>query len=213
MLGSRFSLLLMREVRRVGSNKNIPLGARVISATNRLLFRRDEGSLRPDLYYRLAGFTIHLPPLRDRIDDIATLAQSFARAFAERHHLHNLLLTRDALATLCAHPWPGNVRELRSVVEQSAILASGGEIGPSQISTVLGHSTRTSTAPPPAPPPPPAAAQLPPRDVASGGLRDVERSLIVQAFQTAHGNVTTAAKALGIPRTTLRAKLRRWGLM
>ncbi|HTV25893.1 MAG TPA: sigma 54-interacting transcriptional regulator, partial [Polyangiaceae bacterium] len=118
-----------RSFRRVGGGRDVPLRARIVSATNRTLSRKNHNVLRSDLMFRLAGFTVAIPPLRARLGDMVSLAQRFLREFLERHARSRPLgFTSAAVGELSRHSWPGNVRELRAVVEQAAILASGAMI-------------------------------------------------------------------------------------
>jgi transcriptional regulator with GAF, ATPase, and Fis domain len=117
-------------VQRLGGNDNLKVDVRVVAATNANLKKLiGQQQFRDDLYYRLAVFPIHLPPLRDRMDDLEDLANAFVAKF-----LPGGTLNGDALEVLAKHDWPGNVRELRNVMERAAILVeSGREIKPEHI--------------------------------------------------------------------------------
>lgn len=192
-------VLESREFRRIGSTKTRAFEARVLSATNREPWDRD-AALRSDLTYRLAGFTVRLPPLRERGDDVTLLGYHFLRAFEARHGLPSLQLEPVARELLAAHDWPGNVRELKATLEHAAILADGGVIGSRQLRSALAAHRRE------APSPPVAAA---PTTERAHGLRAVERQLILEAMERHGGNVSRAARELGLPRSTLRSKLER----
>lgn len=111
-------------ITRVGSNKEIILDVRVIAATNRNLMQMvKEGKFREDLYYRLNGFLLHLPPLRERGNDIIMLAKHFLKEFCQNNKLENKSFTRDALETLLNYHWPGNIRELKTTVQRAAIIS------------------------------------------------------------------------------------------
>lgn len=110
------------EVQRLGGNENLKVDVRVVAATNADLKRRvAEQQFREDLFYRLAVFPLHLPPMRERMDDMEELALSFAARFMPGSHL-----TREAIQILCQHSWPGNIRELRNVIERATILMGTG---------------------------------------------------------------------------------------
>lgn len=112
------------KISRLGSNKEISLDVRVIAATNRNLGHRvKEGLFREDLYYRLQGFLIHLPPLRDRGNDIVLLAKHFLAYFCKQNRMGLKTFTKEALQNMLNHPWPGNVRELKAVVERAALIS------------------------------------------------------------------------------------------
>jgi DNA-binding NtrC family response regulator len=200
-----------REVLRVGAVRPVTLDVRVLAATNRdLLTGVAAGSFRRDLFYRLAGITLTIPPLRDRRQQIEPLAARFARAAAGGRAD---LLGAAALARLRAHTWPGNVRELKNVVERAALLAAGCPIGPEHV--LLDEAQPGLDAPASAGRPAPAPASAPARapaaaDPATAGLSDdqlAERQRIVAALEACHGNQTRAAQQLGISRATLVNKL------
>ncbi len=200
-------VLESRKFRRVGGNRDIALRARIVSATNRGLSGKSSG-LRSDLQYRLSGFTVVLPPLRERVPDIDELAQAFLRAFGARHGVGNLAFTDEARAALRAHPWPGNVRELRAAVEHAAILSSHSTIGTDEIRAVLDRQPRSRSTLPPSQRIPSMFPVEPP----TARLRDVERTMIQRAFEENAQNLSKTARQLGIPRSTLRDKLRRYGV-
>jgi DNA-binding NtrC family response regulator len=210
-------VLETREFRRVGSNRPRRLAARVISATNRPLSGSPEDRLRSDLYFRLAGYTIVTPPLRDRIADVPILAQSFLQRFAARYERAPGRITDDAIELLQGHDWPGNVRELRVVVENAAVIAAPNAIGADAIEQVLvvrgvetasrdpssQQRTRSGLR---------AAIRVAP---AEGGvsLPELEREVILGAFSKYSPNLSKTAKHLGIPRSTLRDRLRKFGAL
>jgi len=213
-------VLETRMFRRVGANRDLPLHARIVSATNRGLGGWSEATLRADLLYRLAGFTLTLPPLRERGSDIEKLANAFLRAFAERHHAEPKWLSPEAVAVLRGQSWPGNVRELRSVVEHVAIVSKGAEIGSVEVADAVARSPKRRKSSVPAAPAAPTEPTLPtmrsfPSEslASTGGLRDVEREMILRAYVDSERNLSRAAKQLAIPRTTLRDKLRRYGAL
>jgi DNA-binding NtrC family response regulator len=223
-------VLEIRQFRRVGGTRTHVFAARVVSATNRALTSSLGGTMRPDLFFRLAGYAIRAPTLAERITDVPDLARHFLYEFSKRHQIRNLRLGPDAFDALLAHSWPGNVRELRAVVENASIVARGGLIERCDIEVALqargngvGSSRESWEGP--------AAANIgefaeEPRTapVASvpeskpstlrrpGSLPDIQRDLILRAFEDSRHNLSKAALDLGIPRSTLRARLKRYGV-
>ncbi len=195
-------LLEEGSVRRVGSVRDRPIDVRIVAATNRPLETMvREGRFRADLYYRLCVVTLVVPPLRERGDDVGLLATHFLEHAGRRYGRHNLRLGAAALALIRRHDWPGNVRELRNVIEQAVLLSSGEVIEAGQLA-IGGHDlqpggngldTTGSVAEENAP--------------ASDRLADAERALIVRALEQTQGNVTQAARALGISRDQLRYRM------
>jgi two-component system, NtrC family, response regulator AtoC len=193
-------------VRPVGASRDVTVDVRVIAATHRDLDALCErGTFRRDLYYRLAGFTLTLPPLRERRDDIEPLARSFlaqisavGRAMPE--------LEPAALAALLRYDWPGNVRELRNAVERAATIAHGDRI------TVDDLPERVRKAVASRPTPPLADDLL----EGTGDLRErvqrYEAQLIAAALRRTNGNQTEAAELLGVPVRTLNDKIHRLGI-
>lgn len=187
------------EVRPVGSNETRIVSVRFLAATNRdplALIAR--GALREDLHYRLRGFEINIPPLREHAEDIPLLASHHLGGDADR-------LTEEALDALRHYSWPGNVRQLQNVLESARAMAGEGEIA-------LRH---LSLEPIPGREPPSAGAQVPSADVAgadSGTLKEAERQAILHALRDCRGNRTRAAQALKIHRSTLRRKMRDLGI-
>jgi len=117
------------KITRVGSNKEIKLDVRVLAATNKNLSERvKQGLFREDLYYRLQGFLIHLPPLRDRGNDILILAKHFLKAFCKENRMPEKALSRTAMEALMRHHWQGNVRELKTLVERAALVSDTNEV-------------------------------------------------------------------------------------
>ncbi len=195
--------LEQRRFRRVGASADTTFKARVLSATNRSL---SGASLRSDLRYRLAGFTIVLPPLRARPGDVEILAQSFLTEFGDRHKLSPIWFTSEALSMLRQHTWPGNVRELRGVVQHAAIVASARAVDDEAVLQALTQSFDES---------PPSGASDPRAQLdapADASLRGRERQLVLDAWQRSGGNVSETARTLGIARATLRERLKRYGL-
>ena len=184
--------------RRLGGSRDVRFDVRVVAATNRSPAEAIRaGRLREDLYYRLAVFELLLPPLRDRLEDLALLAQHFVREFSRKHKLTVDGLTDPARELLQAHPWPGNVRELRNVVERSAIVARSGWIEPRHLPAYLQLLNRGSS----------PTLTLP----AGTTLADAERMLILQTLDRVANNKAEAARQLGLDVKTIRNKLRAYG--
>ena len=117
------------KITRLGSNKEIPLQVRVLAATNKNLGKRvREGLFREDLYYRLQGFLIHLPPLRERGNDIVILAKHFLENFCKQNRMQTKMITKEALESMMSHSWPGNVRELKALVERAVLISDNNHI-------------------------------------------------------------------------------------
>jgi two-component system response regulator AtoC len=122
-------VLQEKEVTRIGSNKAIKLDVRVIAATNKnLSVEVKEGRFREDLFYRLQGFLIHLPPLRERGEDIIILSKSFLNTFCKENNMQMVSLSKEAIKMLLEYTWPGNVRELKAVIERGALLCENSTI-------------------------------------------------------------------------------------
>ena len=185
-------VLQEREFRRLGGTRPVKANVRVIAASNRDLHRAvAEGTFREDLFYRLQVFDIRLPPLRERRRDIPLLIDAFLQEFAQSTGCSSAGLAPDALGILLAHEWPGNVRELHNALERAAILCQGGPITAEHLSLRSASSV---------------APRRPPN------LPDVERRTIEQVLHETAWNKSKAARRLGITRTQLYGRLRKYGL-
>jgi len=179
-----------REYQRLGSTRPHKADVRVIAASNRDVDEAVErGAFREDLMYRLKVFDILLPPLRDRVADIPQLAEHFLAQFAPMLQGRHVRLMDDAFETLIAHDWPGNVRELRNVLERAAILSDGDIHSHHVLIRTKGH-----------------------RAAPVANLRTAERLTIERVMQETDWNKSQAARRLGLTRTQLYGRLRRYGL-
>ncbi len=190
-------VLQQREVIPVGGTESQPIDVRMIAATNRDL--EDEikrGSFRGDLFYRLNVIAIHLPPLRDRRDDIGVLATKFLARVGGTRHEHPLTLTSDALDAMQAYDWPGNVRELENAMERAVILTTGDTI---DVEALPERVTARRVEP--------LVAE---RVIVNPTLDAIERAYIMWVLQSEGGNKSRAASTLGIDASTLYRKLARY---
>jgi DNA-binding NtrC family response regulator len=185
-----------RRFQRVGGSESIAADVRVVAATNRDLAKAvAEGAFREDLFYRLNVIAITLPPLRERPEDIPLLVQHFLDRLSKDLSRRLDGVSPEAMAALVAHGWPGNVRELRNVLERGAVVAKGNIIQLADLGL---------------PAPDPARAAAPTGDPLP--LEEVEKRHVADVLSWAGGNVTHAARVLGIDRMTLYNKMKRWGL-
>jgi transcriptional regulator with PAS, ATPase and Fis domain len=185
-------VLQEREFRRLGGTRLYKANIRVIASSNRDLRRAvADGSFREDLFYRLQVFDIRIPPLRERRGDIPLLADAFLQEFERSTGCSAAGVTPDARAALVCHDWPGNVRELHNALERAVILCDG------ELITAKHLSLQVSSA---------VAPRRLPR------LADVERLTIEQVLSESDGNKSKAARRLGITRTQLYVRLRKYGL-
>jgi two-component system, NtrC family, response regulator HydG len=182
-------VLQEHEVTRVGGHQTMKVDFRCVAATNKVLETMiDEGSFRPDLYYRLNVFRIEIPPLRDRRDDIPLLVQHFVRKYALSMNKKIAGISPAAMQTLQEHDWPGNVRELENSVERAMVLARGDELGEEHFAINSRNGTPEGKS-----------------------LEEIERCHILRVLDEQGGNQTRAAEVLHIDRVTLHNKLKRWG--
>jgi DNA-binding NtrC family response regulator len=203
---------------RVGGNETIRTNVRLIAATHRdLKSWSDEGKFRPDLYYRLSVFTIHLPPLRDRADDLPALVQLFVRRFSLELGRDVREVSSDAIERLQKYSWPGNIRELQSVLKQAILRSTGQVLLRAFLPELCPESVETGTT---------APAQsdfnlnkfirqrLGPdaQNLYEDTHREVDRLLLQLVLECTGGNKHQAAQLLGISRQTLRLKLNDVGL-
>jgi DNA-binding NtrC family response regulator len=191
-------VLQEREVIPVGATEAVPVDVRIVAATNRDLdeeIRR--GGFRSDLFYRLNVITLHLPPLRERADDVPLLAAHFLQRFAASRG-RQVRLAPETLEAMQGYDWPGNVRELENALERAAVMTPGEEIGPDALPARI-----TERAPQPL-----VQASLPPNPT----LEIIERAYIHWVLQAEGGNKTRAAEVLGIDPSTLYRKLLRYGM-
>ena len=195
-----------RRIRRLGGTRNITIDARVVAATNRDLKRAIESrEFREDLYYRLNVFPIHLPPLRERREDIPPLLDHFIKRFSREFHKNIREVSRDALDLLMRYHWPGNVRELRNLVERICIMHHDAVIRPEGLPKEIFGEV------------PPRAEGIP-SDIPPAGIdleklvENLERDLIGKALAITGGNVAKTARLLKVARGTLRYKLEKYRL-
>ena len=194
-------------IERIGSNKPIKIDVRVVSSTNRdLAASIREGRFREDLYYRLNVFHIHLPPLRERREDIAHLAEFFLGEFGREMGKGTLTLAPDAPAVLQSYHWPGNVRELRNLMERAAVLGTGPQIDGNMVRLLLPPAPAQRAATEETPEPAADNLQLEP------AVEELERKLILRALGVANDNKAEAARLLGVSERTLWYKLKRYAL-
>jgi transcriptional regulator with PAS, ATPase and Fis domain len=183
------------KVRRLGSKQEFEFDVRVIAATNQEPRQAiQDGRLREDLYYRLTVFTVHLPPLRDRKEDIPLLAQHFIGDLNKKHGTNVEALREDALELLMNYEWPGNVREFRNVMERSLIVCKGEWIEVSHLPPYLRNPGAESS----------TKIFLPLGITAA----EVERELILKTLEKTGHNKAEAARQLGLDVKTIRNKLK-----
>jgi two-component system response regulator AtoC len=191
---------------RLGSNRGIPIDIRVIAATNRdPRITIQEGRLREDLFYRLNVFTIEIPPLRDRRDDIPLLVDHFLKKHCDRMGCKAPAISPTALEKLQQHEWPGNVRELENMMERAAVLSRHGTVE-------IQHLPREIVSPTP------VMDVMTPRlfvenlDLGAN-VEELERRLIDQALQLSNGNKAKASRLLKLSERSLWYKLKKYGFL
>lgn len=186
--------LQSRKITKLGSNNATPIDIRLITATNRNLEEMiEQGLFREDLFYRINTITIHLPPLRDRKEDIPGLAAFFINQYAAKYNKPNISLSPKANDALLNYSWPGNIRELKHTIEKAIILCDSDKIQP--VDLALKPSSAMSY-----------------KSSDNKSLSEFEKQAISIALEKAKGNLSLAAKTLKISRTTLYAKIQKYNL-
>ncbi|MBN1944253.1 MAG: sigma-54-dependent Fis family transcriptional regulator [Bradymonadales bacterium] len=195
-------VLQEQEFERVGGEKTIRVDVRVITATNRdLKAEMEAGRFREDLYYRLHIIPIILPPLRERREDIPVLVEHFIGKLARRTRSRAIGIGKEALELLAGYHWPGNVRELENAIEQALVFAEGERITPDDLPQVLASAR------------PQQSLGIPEEDRPLPDiLEELERQLILRAYDRARGVKTETARLLGIKTSALYYKLEKYGI-
>jgi two-component system response regulator AtoC len=198
-----------RAFERVGGNQTLRADVRLIAATNKNLEQLvREGKFRDDLFFRLNVVRITMPPLRQRKEDIPILVRGFLRHFCKVNDKALVDLTPDAMDALLSYDWPGNVRELRTAIEHGVVMTTGPKITLRDLPMAVRQAARAM----PARGISPAEAFGPAAAGSPLDLHETERKLIMQALAATKGNVTAAAKKLGISRRTLHRKINEMNL-
>ncbi|MEZ0228446.1 MAG: sigma-54-dependent transcriptional regulator [Planctomycetota bacterium] len=194
-------ILQERELERLGGSETIPLDVRVVAATNRDLEAMiKEQDFREDLYYRINVITLALPALKDRRGDIPLLAEHFLSRFNAKNKKSFRGFSPEAMERLTGHLWPGNVRELENVIERAVVLGRGELILPEHLPASI------------------ASREVPDEDIVGRVLEsgisidDLERELIKKALTQTSGNVSQAARLIGLTRRTLQYRMEKWGI-
>ncbi|HLY39037.1 MAG TPA: sigma-54 dependent transcriptional regulator [Candidatus Binatia bacterium] len=186
-----------REIERLGGSGTVPVDVRIMAATNRDLAKAlEEGVLREDLYYRLNVILLHVPPLRERMDDVPILAMHFLRKYAAREGASMAAISDEAMSILMNYSWPGNVRELENAVERAVVLGQGEQLRTQDLPQQV-HQRVDAQHP------------LVPAHLT---LEEMEKLAIAQALRLTGGNKSEAAERLGIHRTSIYDKMRRYGI-
>jgi len=184
-----------QEISKVGSTKNINVDVRILSATNKDLIKEiNAGRFREDLFYRFNVFPIHIPPLRERREDILLLARYFLKIYCEDKRISKLRISDKTLQYLELYPWPGNVRELKNAVERAVVTCDDtvlkiGDFSLPEASDIDNYTINEN-----------------------GTLAKLEKKEIIKTLQQFNGNKTKAAQSLGINRKTLREKIQKYGI-
>ncbi len=194
MQAKLLTTLQFKQVTRVGSNKAIPLDTRLICATNMPLYEMaSEKEFRQDLLYRINTVEIKLPPLRERIEDIEPLARHFLKIYGKKYKKEKMRLNETTINKLKAYSWPGNVRELQHAIERAIIMSNSPLLAPEDFLLV----------------------ERPNQNVIATdtfNMEEMEKQAIQNAIRNADGNLTQAAKALGVGRSTLYRKMEKYKL-
>ncbi|TCW60265.1 sigma 54-interacting transcriptional regulator [Treponema sp. J25] len=191
-------VLQEREIERVGGERPIPIDVRLIAATNRRLEEEVRtGRFREDLFYRLNVFPIHVPPLRERKSDIILLADHFAEKYAVKHGKLIKRISSPALDLLSSYHWPGNVRELENCIERAVILSTDGVIHAYHLPPSLQSAQSTNTEP---------------TSTLEAALSRLEKEMIVEALKITQGNMSEAARRLGITERQMGLRVHHYGI-
>jgi DNA-binding NtrC family response regulator len=191
-----------REFMRLGGTETVKVDVRILAATNSDLRKLvQENRFREDLFYRLNVITIHLPPLRERKEDIPMLSEHFLKKFAEENTRQGLRFTPEAMKIMMDYDWPGNVRELENAVERAVVLSNGPELSPQLLPEALSQNGSH------------AARAFPPQDLEGRSLFEMmescERRLILDMLARTNWSQTEAAERFKIPLSTLNQKIKR----
>ena len=191
-------VLQERRLRRIGDEREIPVNFRLVSATNRntsaLL---EEGHLRKDLYFRISTIKIHVPPLRDRLDDVPLIAKHFLQRFNTQYDKKIRGLSQETVMRLLRYAWPGNIRELESVIERSVLFCSGYQLMPECLPDEFQRARLSNS-----------SFVIPPLVP----MEEIEREAILQTLERTSGNVRRSAQILRFPRPTFYRKLKKLGI-
>ena len=194
-------VLQERSYRKIGSERTYAVDFRLITSTNRMPADAiRDGLLRDDLFYRISTITIHVPPLRERTDDIQLLTDHFLKMYAEKYERPITGVSQAAYQRLFGHTWPGNVRELQNVLERAVLLAKGNKIEPVDLPFDNGTAPEGVTGS--------TAWDVPPNMT----LEDIEKLVIEKTLQRTGGNKQAAANLLGIYRPRLYSKIRKYNI-
>lgn len=195
------AVLERRTLRKVGTTQERPVAAWIIAATNRdIEGLAEEGAFRSDLYYRLNVLSIMLPPLSDRDNDRLLLAEYFADKTAHRYGLGDVQLSEEAKKAILEYRWPGNIREMKHLIERAVLLSVDGKVDANMLNLNQNVASKSADA---------SSEQLLADDMTLG---EAEYNLIKQALEKTNGNVSQAARELGITRMALRYRIKKYHL-
>jgi DNA-binding NtrC family response regulator len=181
-----------KEITKVGSNHPIPVNIRLICATNMPLKEMvDKNEFRQDLFFRINTVEIHIPPLRDRLEDIPILSNHFLKMYCKKYKKQNMKISADAFKKLKKYNWPGNIRELRHIIERTVIMNNGTVLNSQDFVLNISESAPSN------------------RNILN--LEEVEKQTIENALKKHSFNVSAAAKELGLGRTTMYRKMTKYG--
>jgi DNA-binding NtrC family response regulator len=194
-----------REIDRIGGTKPVKVNLRIVATSNRDLQQEcKKGSFREDLYFRLNVISLHLPPLRERKEDIKPISEFFIEKYSKANSVPVRKLSKGALEKMMNYSWPGNVRELENIMHRAVLLAGGTEISADAVTLPNVASAVTATAEAPKS----EQATVNKSELVGRTVESVERELIIDTLNYCLGNRTHAANILGISIRTLRNKLK-----
>jgi len=189
------SVLQQRQVTRIGSNKPLDIDIRLICATNMPVYDMvAENTFRQDLLYRINTVELHLPPLRERQDDVTVLAEHFTKVYCDKYRKPHKKLASSTLKKMTKYPWPGNIRELQHAIERAIIMSEGNILMPDDLFFLVQKTDNPS------------------EGVDNLNLDEVEKNVILKAVNKHSGNISKAAKELGLTRASLYRRLEKHGL-